>query len=419
MNEAFTVSELNEFLKIAFDQSEILRDIYIKGEISNFTNHYKTGHYYFTIKDESSALKAVMFRMYTRGIGFIPENGMKIIAHGKIDVFVRDGTYSLKVDDIVPDGVGSVYVSFEQLKNKLEKEGLFDVEHKKEIPGFPSKIGVLTSATGAVIRDIVNVSSRRYPLCEIDLYPCSVQGENAVKQLIQGLRYFEQTDVDTVIIARGGGSIEDLMPFNDEKLAREIFKCEKPIISAVGHETDFTICDFVSDLRAPTPSAAAELALPSADEIRNKLKVFKKNIDFKISNMLSIKIATLEKSANSHVLSKPFAKVEEMNCKLLEVTASLRNCVDGVIAHKELMLSNEKLKDHIERICERKENNLHSLVVKADALSPLAVLARGYSLVVKDEKIISSADELSEKDNITIRMNEGYVKAEVKEVEQG
>jgi len=175
----------------------------------------------------------------------------------------------------------------------------------------------------------------------------------------------------------------------------------------------------LSDLRAPTPSAAAELALPSADEIRNKLKVFKKNIDFKISNMLSIKIATLEKSANSHVLSKPFAKVEEMNCKLLEVTASLRNCVDGVIAHKELMLSNEKLKDHIERICERKENNLHSLVVKADALSPLAVLARGYSLVVKDEKIISSADELSEKDNITIRMNEGYVKAEVKEVEQG
>lgn len=418
MTDAFTVSELNEFLKIAFDQSEILRDIYIKGEISNFTNHYKTGHYYFTIKDDSSALKAVMFRMYTRGIGFVPEDGMKIIAHGKIDVFVRDGTYSLKVDDIIPEGVGALYVSFEKLKQKLENEGLFSAEHKKPLPKYPSKIGILTSPTGAVIRDIKNVSSRRFPMCELVLYPCSVQGNNAVKEIIQGLRHFEQTDVDLVIIARGGGSLEDFMPFNDEKLAREIFVCEKPVISAVGHETDFTICDFVSDLRAPTPSAAAELALPSCGEITERLDNFKRTMTYEIKNAIKRKSAQLEKLSENKVLSKPFVTLDNMRHTLDSLDERLNIGIKDIITKKSILLKSINITDRINHVTERKKNILSVLIGKTESLSPLAVLSRGYSLVFKDGITVRNAAELKPEDEIRIKLEKGTIEAEVKRIEQ-
>lgn len=418
MPEAFTVSELNEFLKISFDQSQILRDIYIKGEISNFTNHYKTGHYYFTIKDDSSALKAVMFRMYTRMIDFVPENGMKIIAHGKIDVFVRDGTYSLKVDDIIPEGVGSMYVSFEKLKNKLEQEGLFEAAHKKTLPKYPSKIGILTSPTGAVIQDIRNVASRRYPICELTLYPCAVQGEGAAAQIVKGLEHFEGTDVDLVIIARGGGSLEDLMPFNDERLARRIYACEKPIVSAVGHETDYTICDFVSDLRAPTPSAAAELALPSVDEIRLGLSRAERALNCGIENILNRKAEKLNALADNRVFEKPFAMVDETEKRIADLREKLDESIRRSIAAKENALKNIKIDEKIERIIKSKEISFSTLAMKTEALSPLAVLARGYSVVFRDGKVTSDATDLKENDIINIRMKNGSVEAEVKNVEQ-
>ena len=418
MPEAFTVSELNEFLKISFDESQILRDIYIKGEISNFTNHYKTGHYYFTIKDDSSALKAVMFRMYTRMIDFVPENGMKIIAHGKIDVFVRDGTYSLKVDDIIPEGIGLMYISFEKLKNRLEQEGLFSPEYKKSLPAYPRKIGILTSPSGAAIQDIKNVSARRYPLCELTLYPSSVQGFGAVNQLINGLRYFEETDVDIVIIARGGGSLEDLMPFNDEKLAREIFACKKPIISAVGHETDYTICDFVSDLRAPTPSAAAELALPSSNEILANIEHMRRSLEYSIKAIIKRKNCELEEVSQNRVFLKPFWMVEETEKTISHLCVRLRTAMDNIIADKSAILKVAEINDKIAHIIERKENSLGKLVAKIEALSPLDVLSRGYSVVFKDKSVINDVCAVEEKDIINIRMKNGYVNAEVKSIEQ-
>ncbi len=418
MPEAFSVSELNEFLKIAFDQSEILRDIYVKGEISNFTNHYKTGHYYFTIKDENSALKAVMFRMYTNMIDFVPENGMKIIAHGKVDIFVRDGYYSLKVDNIIPDGVGALYISYEQLKNKLEKEGLFSDENKNPIPPFPQKIGVLTSETGAVIQDIRNVSARRFPLCEIVLYPCSVQGTGAVSQLINGLDYFEESDVDTVIIARGGGSLEDLMPFNDEKLARRIFQCQKPVISAVGHETDYTICDFVSDLRAPTPSAAAELALPSSARIFSTLESYKKSLDYKIRILLESKSKAVENISNNPVFSKPFASLELTEAKLDALLEKLNAKFEGIISSKKSLLDGIRLDEKTDSIIKAKEYKISAISAKMQALSPLSVLSRGYSVVFKDGTVVNDIAKLQQKDIINIRMKNGNITAEVKKIEQ-
>ena len=413
----FTVSELNEFLKISFDNSEILKDIYIKGEISNFTNHFKTGHFYFTLKDSESSLKAVMFRMFARNINFIPENGMKVIAHGKIDVFVRDGTYSLKVDELVPEGIGNAYLAFEQLKLKLEKEGLFSTEHKKELPAYPEKIGVLTSLTGAVIRDIQNVASRRYPLCDIILYPCAVQGTDASRQIIEGLRHFEQSDVDIVIIARGGGSLEDLMPFNDEKLARAVFSCEKPVISAVGHETDFTICDFVSDLRAPTPSAAAELALPSVSEIQTELEHFKKRLDFLIDGVLNSKSETLKSLSEKSILSKPFAVLDVIEQNISDLNEKLNKAANGVIEYKKGVLDNIELRNKVFKILEIKSYELSALVAKTEALSPLAVIARGYSVVYKDGIVISDSDSLKVNDVIDIRMSNGTVSAEVNRIE--
>jgi len=419
MNEiAFTVSELNEFLKIAFDNSEILRDVYVKGEISNFTNHFKTGHYYFTLKDSESALKAVMFRMYTRNIDFMPQNGMKVIIHGKIDVFVRDGTYSIKVTDIIPEGVGSVYLSFEQLKNKLEKEGLFDEEHKKTLPEFPQKIGIITSPTGAVIQDIQNVASRRYPLCELVLYPCSVQGDSAPREIINGLKYFEDSDVDAVIIARGGGSLEDLNPFNDEKLARAVYSCTKPVVSAVGHETDFTICDFVSDLRAPTPSAAAELALPSAEHLISRLNVYKKRLTQITSDVLMRKNNHLTKLSENYVFSKPFAALDNIEKNLTELTVGLNKSIYNVLENKRRMLESARLEELEDRIIESKLHVLAEKAGKIEALSPLAVLARGYSAVYKNGLIISDVKDLQENDKITIRMGNGSVNAEVKGIEQ-
>ena len=265
---ALTVTQLNEYIKGILDHDPRLTDVYLRGEISNFKNHYSTGHYYFTLKDEGGMIRAIMFRSSAVKLAFLPEDGMKVVAHGRISAFVRDGQYQIYCDSMEPDGIGALYIAYEQLKRKLEAEGLFDPSRKKPLPKIPSRVGIITSATGAAIRDMINVCGRRFPFAELVLYPSLVQGPDAPAQLIDGVRYFnEKQSVDVIIIGRGGGSIEDLWAFNNEDLAREIAASAIPVISAVGHETDFTICDFVADRRAPTPSAAAELAVPETEEL--------------------------------------------------------------------------------------------------------------------------------------------------------
>lgn len=271
-NAVIGVAALNEYIKGLIDRDSALRSIYVRGEISNFKNHYSTGHFYFTLKDEGGVVRCVMFRSSAAKLPFVPENGMKVVLHGRVSAFVRDGQYQIYADDMEPDGVGALHIAYDQLRRKLESEGLFDPSRKLHIPKIPNRVGLITSATGAAVRDMINVCGRRFPYAKITLYPALVQGQGAAASLISGVNYFNETgSADVLIIGRGGGSIEDLWAFNDETLARTVAASRIPIISAVGHETDFTICDFAASCRAPTPSAAAEIAVPLADELKRKI----------------------------------------------------------------------------------------------------------------------------------------------------
>ncbi len=383
-----TVSQLNRFIKQVIDGAQILNNIWIKGEISNFKLHY-SGHCYLTLKDEGSVLKAVMFKSSASKLTFTPENGMKVLARGRISVYERDGSYQLYIEEMQPDGVGSLHIAYEQLKAKLEEEGLFNPEHKKPIPKYPSTIGVITATTGAAIRDILNVLSRRYPCAKVLIYPSLVQGDGASDGICEGISYFNETKcVDVIITGRGGGSIEDLWAFNEEKTARAIFSSDIPIISAVGHETDFTIADFVADLRAPTPSAAAELAVPSADELREKISSVKSRIVFAILNNIKLKKSIVEKL----IPKNPKAKL-----------ADTRIYVDELIKHLE---RNTKL------IVSKKKDHLMSCVAALDAMSPLAVLGRGYSIARNDDKsVIKSKKDAIKENDFELVLVDGSVKA--------
>jgi exodeoxyribonuclease VII large subunit len=395
-----SVTQVNEYIKGMFDASLFLNDIYIKGEISNFTNHYKTGHLYFTLKDEGGVLRAVMFKFNASSLAFAPENGMKVIAHGRISSYVKDGSYQIYVDSLEPDGIGALYIAYEQLKEKLASEGLFDKAYKKPIPKYPSKIGIVTSATGAAVRDMINVSRRRFPMTEIILFPCLVQGENAPEQIAQGIRFFNsRCPVDTIIIGRGGGSLEELWAFNNENLARVIFSSQIPIISAVGHETDFSISDFVSDLRAPTPSAAAELALPDQTKEREHLNlilsVMRKDLYGRISK-LSERITQISKK---HCLSSPQTFIDDRRLTLDNVS--------------------NKLLDKVELLVDKKAQNMRVLTASLEALNPLKVIARGYSAVYKsDGKLIKSVRDVKCDDKIEFKTVDGSVKAIVTDVEE-
>lgn len=392
-----TVTELNQYIKSFFDSSPALQDIYIKGEISNFTNHYKTGHFYFTLKDEGGVLKSVMFRTNTAVLKFLPENGMKVIAHGRISLYVKDGSYQLYVDTMEPDGIGALYIAYEQLKMKLESEGLFSDTHKKPIPRYPSKIGIVTSPTGAAIRDMINVASRRFPLTEIILFPCLVQGDNAPAQLCQGVKYFNtRFPVDTIIIGRGGGSLEELWAFNNEELARTIYASQIPVISAVGHETDFSISDFVSDLRAPTPSAAAELALPDTESEKDYLSSVFNKIKILTSNRLTYLNTKVRMIADKKALVSPMYLIDDKRLNLDNLSSKIDDKVKAIIEKKRLIMASQ--------------------VSKLEALNPLKVISRGYSAVF-DEKgiLVKSIDDVDNGDIIEFRTVDGKVKAEVKE----
>ncbi len=391
-----TVSQLNEYVGAIIDSAELLSDIYVKGEISNFTNHYKSGHFYFTLKDTGGNLRAVMFRSNACRVPFVPENGMKVTAHGRISVYERDGIYQLYCDELIPDGIGSLYLAFEQLKEKLSAEGLFDDAHKKEIPRYPSKIGIVTSPTGAAIADLLNILQRRFPICEIELYGALVQGAGAPESLIKGLLYFDGK-VDTIIIGRGGGSIEDLWAFNDERLARTIYGCTTPVISAVGHEIDFTICDFVADLRAPTPSAAAELATAEIGEIKSHLDSCKKRIEYSLDTRLSRYREKISAISEQSFFKNPLNYVDKKRTDLLNTEI--------------------RFFDIIEKSVESRRNAFERLAAKMYALNPLAVLSRGYSATYNAEsQVISSVKSIAVGDKITIEMCDGSAYATVEEI---
>ena len=393
--EPLTVKELNIYIKTLVDRDEFLNNVYVRGEISNFKRHY-TGHLYFTLKDGESLIKCVMFKSYTQNIVFEPKDGMAVLILGTVAVYERDGVYQIYVKGMEPDGVGALHTAYEQLKQKLELKGMFDEKYKKPIPILPKSIGVVTSKTGAVIRDIINVTTRRLPNVNIKLFPAAVQGVGAAETIVKGIKYFnEQRNVDLIIIARGGGSLEDLWPFNEEITANAIFESELPIISAVGHETDFTIADFVADLRAPTPSAAGELAVPDRNEIIWKLQ----NINRRLSLSLTKKVEGMnnryQKVMNSRVMKNPLDLLNERR-------VLLDNAIKNLEKNITIEFKNKKL-------------NLVKSITALDTLSPLKTLARGYS-IVEDCKgnVIKSIKNLKSNDEISIILNDGKVKGFIK-----
>lgn len=392
-----TVTQVNTYIKALLDESVPLRNIYISGEISNFTHYYRTGHLYFTLKDESSQLKAVMFSSNASRLRFQAENGMKVICRGRISVYSKSGEYQLYVDDMQPDGVGALSLAFEQLKKKLSQEGLFDEAHKKPIPPFPSKIGVATSNIGAAVEDIKNITARRYPLAEIIICPTVVQGENAPADIVRSIKMLDGFDgIDVIILGRGGGSAEDLWAFNSEEVARAVFACETPIVSAVGHETDFTICDFVSDLRAPTPSAAAELVCPDINKLYSDLSVKKNALDFYIAN----RIETLEQDLCDITQNGAFADAESFFAAYQD----------------NLEVLSERLNDAFSFTIDDKENKFLNASARLEALSPLSVLMRGYCVASKNGKAVKSKKDIKKDDELTLRFADGRVDISVGEV---
>lgn len=392
-----TVTQVNTYIKALLDESVPLRNIYISGEISNFTHYYRTGHLYFTLKDESSQLKAVMFSSNASRLRFQAENGMKVICRGRISVYSKSGEYQLYVDDMQPDGVGALSLAFEQLKKKLSQEGLFDEAHKKPIPPFPSKIGVATSNIGAAVEDIKNITARRYPLAEIIICPTVVQGENAPADIVRSIKMLDGFDgIDVIILGRGGGSAEDLWAFNSEEVARAVFACETPIVSAVGHETDFTICDFVSDLRAPTPSAAAELVCPDINKLYSDLSVKKNALDFYIAN----RIETLEQDLCDITQNGAFADAESFFAAYQD----------------NLEVLSERLNDAFSFTIDDKEKKFLNASARLEALSPLSVLMRGYCVASKNGKAVKSKKDIKKDDELTLRFADGRVDISVGEV---
>ena len=366
---------------------------YIKEKISNFKHHY-TGHMYFTLKDENSLIKCVMFKTYTSNLNFVPKDGMKVLILGTVSVYERDGIYQIYCKAMEEDGIGNLYLEYEKLKNKLEMEGLFDKQYKKEIPFMPKVIGVLTSKTGAVIRDIINVSTRRNPNVYIRLLPVPVQGDRAALKIADAIKLMNEKKLaDVLILARGGGSLEDLWPFNEEIVARAIFASEIPIISAVGHETDFTIADFVADLRAPTPSAAAELAVANIEDIKINLNGYKNRLAISLNKKLELIKLQYEKIMSSKVFREPLLRIQEEYLK-----------IDGA-----LKIINDKM---LNKYTESKYLLMNS-ISKLDSLSPLKTLGRGYSIIQKDNKVIKSKKELCDGDEVNIRLIDGSIIANI------
>lgn len=393
-----TVTQLNTYIKAILDENPVLKTVYVVGEISNFKHYYKSGHMYFSLKDENCQLKAVMFSSYASRLKFSPDNGMRVICRGRISVYDKDGQYQLYVEDMQPDGMGALHLAFEQLKEKLAEEGLFDQSLKKPIPKYPAKIGVVTSNMGAAVEDIKNITKRRYPIAELVIVPTVVQGDLASGDICASVRFLDSLgDIDVIIVGRGGGSLEDLWAFNTEAVARAVFECKTPVISAVGHETDFTICDFVADLRAETPSAAAEKAVPDINTVYDFIIGAQSRMASLIKNKIDNEFQRLDSIQSDSILGN--------TDDYFQSKYDVLECIEG------------KLKDAFSDCINAKCRMLEKIVAKLDALSPLAVLSRGYLIAEsRDKKFVRSVNDIEIGDEILLKFADGGAKCSVSEV---
>ena len=410
-----TVAQLTRYIKYKIDNDINLQEVFLKGEISNFKAHSR-GHYYFTLKDETSRISAVMFSSQTKKIAFKPEDGMKVLITGKISVYEATGGYQIYVNDMLEDGVGNLYIAYEQLKKKLKAEGLFNEEHKKKIKKIPNRVGVVTAPTGAAIRDIISTIKRRFPLTEIIVFPSLVQGADAAPDIVKQINNAATYDLDTLIIGRGGGSIEDMWCFNDEEVAKAIYNCPIPTISAVGHEIDFTIADFVADLRAPTPTGAAELAVPDKKDVIKYIeqlsirsnKVIKTKIDFLNQKLNEIK--------EKHILKNPM-NIYEVKEQLFDIVLDkIKYNMSNFYNTKEkelLKIKNSYIFKNPEKILDTSKNKYLNILSKLEALSPISTIKRGYTITKKDGKIIDSKNKLKKKDKLDIEFKDGSINVEV------
>lgn len=415
MNEVYlSVTDVNTYIKSVLDRDPFLSYVYIKGEISNLKFHTR-GHLYFSLKDENSKINAVMFNYESYNLPFTPKDGMSVEVKGKINVFVQGGNYQVTVTSMREDGVGNLYVLFEELKKKLALEGLFDQERKLKLPRIPKKVGVITAPTGAAVKDIISTINRRFPLTEIVLFPSLVQGDGAKENICRMLDKAYASDVDVIILGRGGGSIEDLWAFNEEIVARKIAERNKPVVSAVGHEIDYTISDFVSDLRAPTPTGAAELVVPSQLEIIKYLSDYKARIVSVITNKLSAYENTLNKLKNSYILTNPTSMYEVEEQKLDNLIEMLNKTIPYRLEKEQTRLDNliEKLIRNSKYLLEKESNRLDSLKIKLDLLNPENILEKGYSITLSEGKIVKSINDLSKGAKLTTKLKDGEVISEV------
>ena len=443
MNDKYiSIGELNTYIKSMFDENIFLRKVFLRGEISNFKNHTR-GHLYFTLKDDTSRISAVMFYSSAITLNFKPEDGMNVLVEGRISCYPTAGTYQIYVDKMEVDGLGALYVEFEKLKEKLSKEGLFLDSHKKAIPKIPKRAGIITAPTGAAIKDIISTIKRRFPICETILFPALVQGKDAAFDIVRQIKEADsgKYDLDVLIVGRGGGSIEDLWAFNEEIVARAIYEANVPIISAVGHEVDFTIADFVADLRAPTPTGAAEMAVPTVSEIDNVIHSLEIRMNEFMSNFLHKSKLRLDNVKNSYILKNPLSLYEIKEQKLDNMIEVLNNYIHKrldnyhlelnhiqssfvlkdpmrlfKVQQEKLLFSEKVLYNHIKNIILKSDHNYKMLVNTLKLVNPLGILEKGYSLVTKEEKVVKSSKDLKLHDFLDVRLHDGSIKAQVTEI---
>ena len=415
-----TITALTKYLKYKFDSDDNLRQIFLKGEISNLKFH-TTGHLYFSLKDETSKINAIMFNTSARRLVFKPADGMNVLVTGRISVYEATGNYQIYIDDMVEDGVGNLYVAFEQLKERLSKEGLFDEIHKKKLPKIPSKIGIITASTGAAIRDILSTIKRRFPLCETYLYPALVQGKDAAPDIVNKIKRADAAGLDLIILGRGGGSIEDLWAFNEEIVARAIFAAETPIISAVGHEVDFTIADFVADLRAPTPTGAAEMAVPNITDVISSINHLSIRCNEALFGKINILKIALDNIKSNYILNNPVIMYENKKQVIDNILEKIKTLVFYKISNYSMKLDhikNNYILMHPQELYSKKILNLEKTITKLELLNPLTILKRGYTLTYQNDKMIKSIKDINKNHDLKIKLIDGNVKVKVVEVEE-
>ena len=416
MNDKYiSVNQLTRYIKYKIDNDINLNEVFLRGEISNFKAHSR-GHFYFTLKDEKSRISAIMFSSSTKNIKFVPQDGMKVLVTGKISVFETTGNYQIYVNEMLEDGVGNLYIAYEQLKKKLDEEGLFKTDHKKPIPKIPNRVGVVTAPTGAAIKDIISTIKRRWPLCEILLFPALVQGELAHETIVEQIKNADNYNLDTLIVGRGGGSIEDLWPFNEEDVARAIYNCNTPIISAVGHEVDFTIADFVADLRAPTPTGAAEMAVPQKNEVISLINQINIRLNKALINKININKKHLEEIKKHYIFTNPISIYQAKEMSFDAILERLKYSLTNLIHVKEKnyqRVTSSIVIQNPEILFDKKKNKYINILSKLETLSPLKTLQRGYSITKKDNKVITSIKNVKKGDNIKIEFNDGDIDAKV------